>query len=102
LPALLEEDVQWPRLKSIRLYGFDVPPEVAEKYSSKPQKLLLMVEARFKPMGVDVRSGLGRRMMYEDYDGVIPREDGFGGSRIDLEEEEEEGEEDEEEEEGRG
>ncbi|KAJ7326346.1 hypothetical protein DFH08DRAFT_1084909 [Mycena albidolilacea] len=88
LPALLEENVQWPRLKSIRLYGFDVPPEVA--YSSEPQKLLLMVEARFKPMGVDVRSGLGRRMMYEDDDGVIPLEDGFGGSRIDLEEEEEE------------
>ncbi|KAJ7326324.1 hypothetical protein DFH08DRAFT_816661 [Mycena albidolilacea] len=104
LPALLEEDVQWPRLKSIRLYGFDVPPEVAEKYSSEPQRLLLMVEARFKPIGVDVQSDLGRRMMYEDYDGVIPREDGFGGSRIDLEEEEEEeeGEENEEEEEGRG
>jgi hypothetical protein len=90
LPALLEEHVQWPRLKSIRLYGFDVPSEVAEKYSSEPQKLLLMVEARFKPMGVDVRSGLGRRMMYEDDDGVIRREDGFGGSWIDLEEEEEE------------
>jgi hypothetical protein len=102
LPALLEENVQWPRLKSIRLYGFDVPPEVAEKYSSsQSQKLLLMVEARFKPMGIDVRSGLGRRMMYEDDDGVIRLEDGFGGSRIDLEEEEEEkeGEEDEEEEE---
>ncbi|KAJ7326293.1 hypothetical protein DFH08DRAFT_968201 [Mycena albidolilacea] len=58
-----------------------------------------MVEARFKPMGVDVRSGLGRRVMYED-DGVIRRGDGFGGSRIDLEEEEEEeGREEEEEEE---
>jgi hypothetical protein len=33
LPALLGENVQWPRLKSIRLYGFDIPPEGAEKYS---------------------------------------------------------------------
>jgi hypothetical protein len=42
-------------------------------------------------------------MMYEDDNGVIRRGDGFGASRIDLEEEEEEGEgegeEDEEEEE---
>ncbi|KAJ7902827.1 hypothetical protein B0H14DRAFT_3708282 [Mycena olivaceomarginata] len=70
--------------------------------SSQPQKL---VEARFKPMGVDVRSSLGRRMMYEDHNGVIRRGDGCGESQIDLEEEEEEeegegeGEEDEEEEE---
>ncbi|KAJ7825351.1 hypothetical protein B0H14DRAFT_1287034 [Mycena olivaceomarginata] len=81
LPALLEE-IKWPNLKSIRLYGFDVPPEMAEKHSSsvKPQKLGLQVEARFKPLGVDVRSGLGRRMLYEEQDGVVsPHEDGLGG-----------------------
>ncbi|KAJ7846408.1 hypothetical protein B0H14DRAFT_3679235 [Mycena olivaceomarginata] len=100
LPALLEENTQWPRLKSIRLHGFDVLPEVAEKYHTpRPQKLLPMVEARFKPMGVDVRSGLGRRMMYEDNNGMILRGDGFGGSWIDLEEEEEDEEDEEEEEE---
>jgi hypothetical protein len=38
-------------------------------------------------------------MMYEDDDGVIRHGDGFGGSRIDLEEEEREDEEEEEEEE---
>jgi hypothetical protein len=82
LPALLEETAEWPNLKSIRLYGFDVPPEMAEKHSSpiKPQKLGLQVEARFKPLGVDVRSGLGRRMLYEDDDGVVrSRGDGLGG-----------------------
>ncbi|KAJ7319292.1 hypothetical protein DFH08DRAFT_942256 [Mycena albidolilacea] len=81
LPALLEE-IKWPNLKSIRLYGFDVPPEMAEKHSLhvKPQKLGLQVEARFKPLGVDVRSGLGRRMLYEEESGVVgPREDGLGG-----------------------
>ncbi|KAJ7825385.1 hypothetical protein B0H14DRAFT_1287645 [Mycena olivaceomarginata] len=88
LPALLEE-IEWPNLKSIRLYGFDVPPEMAEKHSSpvKPQKLGLQVEAQFKPLGVDVRSGLGRRTLYEDDDGVVrPRGDGLGG-RIEEEEE---------------
>ncbi|KAJ7355813.1 hypothetical protein DFH08DRAFT_508794 [Mycena albidolilacea] len=89
LPALLEETAEWPNLKSIRLYGFDVPPEMAEKHSSpiKPQKLGLQVEARFKPLGVDVRSGIGRRMLYEEEDGVVRRhEDGLGGP---VEEEEE-------------
>ncbi|KAJ7825347.1 hypothetical protein B0H14DRAFT_3874464 [Mycena olivaceomarginata] len=64
-PALLEENRR-----------------MAEKHSSpiKPQKLGLQVEARFKPLGVDVRSGLGRRMLYEDDDGVVrSRGDGLGG-----------------------
>ncbi|KAJ7796490.1 hypothetical protein B0H14DRAFT_3550792 [Mycena olivaceomarginata] len=82
LPALLEETAEWPNLKSICLYGFDVPPEMAEKHSSpiKPQKLGLQVEARFKPLGVNVRSGIGRRMLYEDDDGVVrPYGDALGG-----------------------
>ncbi|KAJ7308600.1 hypothetical protein DFH08DRAFT_823886 [Mycena albidolilacea] len=82
LPVLLEENAQWPNLESIRLYGFDVPSEMAEKHSSslQPQKLGLQVEARFKPLGVDVRSGIGRRMLYEDDDGVVrPRGDGRAG-----------------------
>jgi hypothetical protein len=88
LPALLEE-IEWPYLKSIRLYGFDVPPEMAQKHSSpvKPQKLGLQVEARFKPLGVDVRSGLGRRMLYGEDNGVVrPYEDGLGG-RVEEDEE---------------
>ncbi|KAJ7825412.1 hypothetical protein B0H14DRAFT_3874506 [Mycena olivaceomarginata] len=88
LPALFEE-IKWPNLKSIRLYGFDVPPEMAEKHSSpvKHQKLGLQVEARFKPLGVDVRSGLGRRMLYEEHDGVVsPYGDGLGG-RVEEDEE---------------
>ncbi|KAJ7846388.1 hypothetical protein B0H14DRAFT_3454467 [Mycena olivaceomarginata] len=77
LPALLEENAQWPRLKSIRLP---------------------MVEVQFKLLGVDVRSGLRRRMVYDDNDDQISRGGvGFGGDVALGEEEEEEEEEDEEE-----
>ncbi|KAJ7903379.1 hypothetical protein B0H14DRAFT_939060 [Mycena olivaceomarginata] len=89
LPALLEEGAEWPRLKSVRLYGFDVPAEYYSDDSDQtpePQRLLAILEARFKPRGVEVRSGLGRRMIYEDDDGTIRSGgDDFGGIRFDLE-----------------
>jgi hypothetical protein len=73
----------------VRLYGFDVPAEYYSDDSDQtpePQRLLAILEARFKPRGVEVRSGLGRRMIYEDDDGTIRSGgDGFGGIRFDLE-----------------
>jgi hypothetical protein len=97
LPALLEEGAGWPRLKSVRLYGFDVPVQDFKKYypkkKSPKQKLLAILEARFKPQGVDVRSGLGRRMIYYEHDGTIRSgKDGFGGIRWDDSEQEDDSE----------
>ncbi|KAJ6497308.1 hypothetical protein C8R45DRAFT_1211243 [Mycena sanguinolenta] len=88
LPALIEDGAKWPRLKSVHLHGFDVPPEdggEANDAVDQPQRLLEIVAARFEPLGVVVRSDLGRRMIYEDDDGVIRgHADGFGGRRWDL------------------
>ncbi|KAJ6497355.1 hypothetical protein C8R45DRAFT_982647 [Mycena sanguinolenta] len=90
LPVLREDGAQWPRLKSVHLHGFDVPPKDDENEDDhavdKRQRLLEVVAARFGPLGVDVRSDLGRRMVFEDGDGVIrSHADGFGGRRWDLE-----------------
>lgn len=84
LPVLLE-DVEWPRLKSIRLYGFDTPehanrtvpascPKIFDSQSFFPQ-----LEEKFRPFGVDVNIGLGRRMLFEDDTGeIVTGGDGFG------------------------
>ncbi|KAJ7467284.1 hypothetical protein B0H11DRAFT_2284422 [Mycena galericulata] len=91
LPALLEDGVEWPSLKSVHLHGFDVPPKDVQegRDMGEPQRLLAVVGSRFEPLGVDVRSDLGRRMLYEDDDGLIRRGgDGFGGRRWDLEDNE--------------
>ncbi|KAJ7029573.1 hypothetical protein C8F04DRAFT_1116240 [Mycena alexandri] len=88
LPALIEDGAEWPRLRSVHLHGFDVPPKDGGEVNDavdQPQRLLEVVAARFEPLGVDVRSDLGRRMVYEDDDGVIRGHvDGFGGRRWDL------------------
>ncbi|KAJ7835999.1 hypothetical protein B0H13DRAFT_2107592 [Mycena leptocephala] len=88
LPALIEDGAEWPRLRSVHLHGFDVPPKDGGEVNDavdQPQRLLEVVAARFEPLGVDVRSDLGRRMVYEDDDGVIRgHADGFGGRRWDL------------------
>ncbi|KAJ6497337.1 hypothetical protein C8R45DRAFT_1211258 [Mycena sanguinolenta] len=91
LPALIEDGIEWPRLKSVDFHGFDVPPKDGDEDEDdgavdKQQRLLEVVAGRFEPLGVDVRSGLGRRMVFEDDDGVIRGHvDGFGGWRWDLE-----------------
>ncbi|KAJ9662479.1 hypothetical protein H2198_001368 [Neophaeococcomyces mojaviensis] len=87
LPALTE-DVEWPRLQSIRLYGFDAPTRYGGKHIGRSHRTLLeTVEERFGPLGVDVKSSVGRRMIYEDEDGVVRNGDGLGGYRIELDEE---------------
>jgi hypothetical protein len=72
----------------VHLHGFDVPPEDGGEVNDavdQPRRLLEVVAARFEPLGVNVRSDLGRRMVYEDDDGVIRgHADGFGGRRWDL------------------
>ncbi|KAF7350867.1 hypothetical protein MSAN_01648800 [Mycena sanguinolenta] len=80
LPALLEDgaDAEWPRLKSVHLHGFDVPPQ---DDVDEPQRLLAVIGPRFEPLGVDVRSNLGRWMLYDYGDGVIQHGDGLGGRR---------------------
>ncbi|KAJ6497340.1 hypothetical protein C8R45DRAFT_982629 [Mycena sanguinolenta] len=89
--ATTEDGTEWPRLKSVHLHGFDVPPKDDDENEDdddvdKRQRLLEVVAARFGPLGVDVRSDLGRRMVFEDDDGVIRgHADGFGGQRWDLE-----------------
>ncbi|KAJ6480364.1 hypothetical protein C8R45DRAFT_352124 [Mycena sanguinolenta] len=91
LPALIEDGVEWPRLKSVHLHGFDVPPKGGQDEDddgtvNKTQRLLKVVAARFESLGVDVRSDLGRRMVYEEGNGVIRSYvDGFGARRWDLE-----------------
>ncbi|KAJ7903362.1 hypothetical protein B0H14DRAFT_3421591 [Mycena olivaceomarginata] len=97
LPALLEEGAGWPRLKSVRLYGFDVPVQDFEKYYPKktsPQtEVTCDLGGTIQAAGVDVRSGLGRRMIYDETDGTIRSgEDGFGGIRWDDSEQEDDSE----------
>ncbi|KAJ6497309.1 hypothetical protein C8R45DRAFT_1071948 [Mycena sanguinolenta] len=79
LPVLIEDGAEWPQLKSVHLHGFD------DDAVDQSHRLLEVVAARFGPVGVVVRSDLGRRMVYEDDDGVIRgHADGFGGRRWDL------------------
>lgn len=90
IPVLLE-DVEWPALKSLQFYGFDVPeprktkphPRVPRLWPSLETKLknsfLPAVKERFEPLGVEVDSFLGRRMVFRDDDGVISSGDGLGG-----------------------
>ncbi|KAJ7252376.1 hypothetical protein B0H12DRAFT_1118026 [Mycena haematopus] len=87
LPALLEDGVEWPNLKHVHLHGFDVPPE-GDDMNLDAQRLRAILDAHFKPLGVDVRSDLGRRMIYTEDSGVIRDGDGLGGRRWDLEDNE--------------
>ncbi|KAJ6497377.1 hypothetical protein C8R45DRAFT_1211280 [Mycena sanguinolenta] len=87
LPALLEDgaDAKWPCLKSVQLHGFDVPPQHGLNVH-KPQRLLAVLGPRFEPLGVDVRSNLGRWMRYDYGDGIIQHGDGLGGSPLEDDE----------------
>ncbi|KAF7374614.1 hypothetical protein MSAN_00346000 [Mycena sanguinolenta] len=82
LPALLEDvpGAEWPCLKSVHLHGFDVPPQ-DDLDIGQPQRLLGVIGLRFEPLGVDVRSDLGRWILYAHSDGVVR----LGGSRWDSE-----------------
>lgn len=100
LPILLgDEAAEFPKLKSIRLYGFDVPSDIEEGYlKRRPSRMTPLyrigetlvgkVEARFGALGVNVECGLGRRMIYEDEDGTVRSigADGFGGRMIEANE----------------
>ncbi|KAK5940186.1 hypothetical protein PMZ80_007605, partial [Knufia obscura] len=109
LPTLLE-DADWPALKSIRLYGFDPlgyvrkvcervdPDETLDDdygdgppydYTEHDQErarlisehcLLPMLQERFKPLGVNVDSVLGRRMLFDPFTGIVQWGDGFGAT----------------------
>lgn len=93
LPALLE-DVDWLNLKSIRLYGFDIPmplqTRVHPRWNSahpnpphQPREMLATsIQERFESSGVDVKSALGRMMTFENDSGCISSSgrDGMGGS----------------------
>lgn len=61
LPAFLE-DVEWPCLKSIRLFGFetDHPEEKGDRID-----LVSQLSDRFGD-GVEVRNGRGRAIMFEE------------------------------------
>lgn len=88
VPVLLDEDIAWPRLRTIRLYGFDVPEELNGFWRSSwprptgPQpgenRLLSRVRERFDPLGVDVGSSLGRGMAFRSDGGMMHPGDGCG------------------------
>lgn len=91
LPDLVADGAEWPKLKFIKAYGFDVPPDMCgegNRYSYiepvDPETTLLhALEQRFKPLGVDVTSGLGKRMLFRDESGEVfggEDFDGFGGT----------------------
>lgn len=83
LPILLE-DVEWPKLRSIRLYGFDLPEHESQKGSGLPRtfekrSFLRQLRDRFAGSGVDLGIGLSRLMQFTDDDGTIRiGGDGFG------------------------
>lgn len=89
VPVLLE-DAEWPALKSLRFYGFDVPeplktqphPRIPRQFPSQEFKMmnsfLPAVKQRLEPLGVDIGSFLGRRMVFEDDDGVVLKGGGLG------------------------
>lgn len=88
LPVLLE-DIEWPMLKSIRFYGFDTPePRQTEPshFSRWPSQQYIAqhtfwprIKQRFEHLGVDIKSSLGLRMIFQNEDGTVYYGDGLGG-----------------------